>query len=140
MGSHFDPQKHFTILNNHEEIDEYVTKCSELRSRQPAGEHEISNVKIWLQWRFSDAIFPAESKYITKLDDLIRVVPGMRSPLVKKMEKHSSIAHSIFSKKQVVSVFRPWSQACTWFYVPKSNSLGDKVSGLISKGRRINWT
>lgn len=76
---------------------------SNIRSRPPADEHEISNVKNWLLHRYSDAIFPAESKYITAEDDLIRVVEEKKSPLFKRMERYSSVTRSIFFKKKPVS-------------------------------------
>ncbi|KAJ5381591.1 uncharacterized protein N7496_004019 [Penicillium cataractarum] len=47
-----------------------------------------------------NAILPEESKYITSEDDLIRVVEEKKSPLLKRMERYSSVTRSIFFKKK----------------------------------------
>lgn len=78
---------------------------SKLRSRPPADKHEISNVKNWLLHCYPEAIFRAESNYVTLVDDLIRFVEEKKSPLLKKMERYSSITRSLFFKKSIVSLF-----------------------------------
>lgn len=81
------------------EYNEYLINYSNIRSRPQADEHAISNVNNWLLDCCRDAIFPEESKYITKEDDLIRVVHEKRTPLRKIVGKYSSITQNMFMKK-----------------------------------------
>lgn len=42
---------------------------------------------------------------MTAVDDLIRFVEEKKSPLLKKMERYSTITRSLFFKKSIVSLF-----------------------------------
>jgi len=68
------------------EYNDFITSYSTLRSRPPAQDHEISNVINWF-YRYPVAIFDRETEYVNHTDDLMSIVPKIRTPLRGALEK-----------------------------------------------------
>ena len=68
-------------------IDEFVSIYSSLRTRPPAQSQEIQNVENWLLHRYRKAIFHSETDYIRHVNDLISIVPKIKTPLRRFLEQ-----------------------------------------------------
>jgi hypothetical protein len=81
-----------------EDADEFLAAYMEFRARPRAQSHEICNIKNWHQ-EYEGAIEKEEANYIDNTDDLISIVPKVKTPLRRLLEKMSSRRWRIFRVK-----------------------------------------
>ncbi|KAI9867436.1 MAG: hypothetical protein M1813_008994 [Trichoglossum hirsutum] len=67
------------------EYNDFIASYSTLRSRPPANPHEITNVKNWF-YRYPAAILDSEAEYVNHTDDLMSIVPKIKTPLRSVLE------------------------------------------------------
>lgn len=67
-------------------VDQFVVLHAELRSRPSVQKRQIQNIKNWHR-RNPNAILPEEKDYINEEEDLMTIVPCLKTPLQRVLER-----------------------------------------------------
>lgn len=86
-------------------IDEFILAHRQLRSDPRASSHEVKNVKNWL-FNNNYPIHEAETQFINTDDDLVSLVPKVRTPLRRFLDLF--VCFRLFFLFRVRPVRRIW--------------------------------